>query len=214
MAKEIGNWSKRSPALLPGKPASDPRVVVAPLLQPGEQLIWHASGRGPHWIGRNIYAAVFLPVWLALMSYGFTTSILKGEISGLMIVYIIVVAGGVTIGVGWGIVHAVVSPSHDSYGLTDRRVIVVSQFLGRRERSYDDASIRVLRIRDGATGDITFWTQPSRYVNRAWAIVGIDNPRQVAELIKATLRLDLPVTDGKKPKEKLYIPPLEPRRPD
>lgn len=214
MAKEIGNWSKPSSALLPGRPASDSGAVVAPLLQPGEQLIWRASGRGPHWIDRNIYAAVFLPVWLALMSYVFTTSILKGEISSLMIVYIIVIAGGVTIGVGWDVVHAVVSPSHDAYGLTDRRVIVVSQFLGRRERSYDAASMKVLRIRDGATGDIAFWTQPSRYVNRAWAIVGIGNPRQVAELIKATLRLDLPVSDGNKPKEKLYIPPLESRWPD
>lgn len=200
--------------MLPGRRASDSRAVITPLLQPGEQLIWHASGRGPHWIGRNIYAAVFLPVWLALMSYGFTTSILKGEISGLMIAYVTVIAVGVTISLGWGIVHAVFSPSHDSYGLTDRRVIVVSQFLVRRERSYDAASIKVLRIRDSATGDITFWTQPSHYVNRAWAIVGIGNPRQVAELIKATLRLDLPVTDGKKPKEKLYIPPLEPRQPD
>lgn len=214
MTKEIGNWSKPSPALLPGRRASDSRAVITPLLQPGEQLIWHASGRGPHWIGRNIYAAVFLPVWLALMSYGFATSILKGEISGLMIAYVTVIAVGVTISLGWGIVHAVFSPSHDSYGLTDRRVIVVSQFLVRRERSYDAASIKVLRIRDSATGDITFWTQPSRYVNRAWAIVGISNPRQVADLIKATLRLDLPVTDGKKPKEKLYIPPLEPLQPD
>jgi hypothetical protein len=214
LPKEIGSWGKPPPASPSGKPATDSNALITPLLQPGEQLIWHANGRGPHWIGRNIYAAVFLPVWLALISYGLATSILKGEISSLMIVYVIVITVGVTIGVGWGIVHAIFSPSHDAYGLTDRRVIVVSQFLGRRERSYDASRIKVLRIRDGATGDITFWTQPSRYVNRAWAIVGVSNPRQIADLIRTTLKLDLPITDGVKPKEKLYIPPLDPRRPD
>ncbi|MFT3725858.1 MAG: hypothetical protein QM773_20025 [Hyphomonadaceae bacterium] len=214
MAREIGNWSKPSPAAPSRAAVNDSRAVIAPLLQPGEQLIWHANGRGPHWTPHNILHAVFVPSVLIVFIYLMVSSTLAGKTPPGMVAYFAVIITGITIGLGWGIAHAVFSPSRDCYGLTDRRVIVVERFARRRERSFDAGNIKVLLIRDGATGDVTFWTQPRNYVNRAWAIVGIDNPRQIAELIKATLKLDLPVTDGVKSKEKLYIPPLEPRRPD
>ena len=213
MAKEIGDWGKASPGAPAGKQPTDSRAVITQLLQPGEQLIWHANGRGPHWTSHNIFHAIIAPGVLIALTYGVVTSTLAGKTPPGMAAYFALIITGVAIGMGWGILHAIFSPSRDCYGLTDRRVIVVERFARRRERTFDASNIKVLRIRDGATGDITFWTQPRKYVNRAWAIIGIDNPRQIAELIKTTLKLAPPVTDGVKQKEKLYIPPFEPRRP-
>ena len=56
MAKEIGDWGKPQRAA----PRNDARAVIEKLLKPGEKLLWHANGRGPHWTHNNIYSALFL----------------------------------------------------------------------------------------------------------------------------------------------------------
>lgn len=130
-----------------------------------------------------------------------------------MLFYVSMVVTCVTIVLGGAIGHAVLSPGRDCYGLTNRRVIIVGRFLARRERTFDASNIKVLLTRGSATGDIAFSTPNPRYVNRFWAIVGVDDPRGVADLIRTTLALEIPVKDARKSREKLYIPPPDPRPP-
>ena len=186
----------------------DAGVTITRLLEPGETLIWSANGRGPHWTLHNLFGLAFIGVMTAVFTIGIVRSANDGETSGWMLFF----AGGTSALVMTiltaGLMHAVFSPDFDCYGLTERRVIVVWRYWPGRVRSFTASNIHVLRIRGGKTGDITFWKQSSRYVNRAWAIVGIDDPLATANLIRSTLRLSLPIDDLKREN---YIPPIEPR---
>lgn len=188
----------------------DAREVIAPLLEPGETLLWHANGRGPHWIPHNIFGLIFASVCAAMLAGAATLSFINGEASVGLLVYGLVITAGVTIILVSTLIHAIFSPGRDCYGLTDRRVIVVWRSWPARTRSYSASNISAFRLRDGKTGDIAFWTQPKRFVNRSWAIVGIDEPRRIADLIKTSLRLDLPLEIVN---PSLRIPPLKPRTP-
>lgn len=206
MAKEIRDWGKPQQAA----PHHDAHAVIEKLLKPGEKLLWHANGRGPHWTPNNIYSALFVGAFIPFFGLLLMQSVGNGKIGGWMLAYTIAIFSIAIIVLGLAIFYAIVSPSHDCYGLTDRRVIVVRRYWSRRERSYTSDNIRNLRVRNGATGDIGFWKQDTGYVNRAWEIVGVDGPMELAVRIKATLGLTLPIEEVDVPP---YIPPVTPRKP-
>ena len=135
---------------------------------------------------------------------------MSGKTTGYLLAYALAIFSIAGVVLLLAIFYAIVSPSHDCYGLTDRRVIVVRRFWTRRERSYTADNIRNLRVRNGATGDIGFWKEDAGYVNRAWEIVGVDGPMELAARIKTTLRLALPIEDVD---VNPHIPPVTPRKP-
>lgn len=206
MAKNIGDWEKSQKAA----PRNDARLVIENLLQPGETLLWCANGRGPHWISQNIRNALFVGAFIGFFGYLLPQAVTSGKNGPWVLGFALILFSAVSLIMVLAVFYAIVSPSHDCYALTDQRVIVVRRFWFPRIRSYAATSIQNLRVRGGPTGDIGFWKHNPRYVNRAWEIVGVDSPMELAAQIKATLGLTLPIEDVDVGP---HIPPLEPRQP-
>jgi hypothetical protein len=181
------------------------------LLEPGETLVWTARGRGPHICFHTLFALAFLllfvPAWLG----GLTLAVLKATSGSWMAAYAFV-QGLIVCGLlSYIAVRAFLAPSLDRYGLSNRGIIIVERYWPFAVRRYGPSDLDFIKLFDvPGRGEIRFRKGQPRSAMRLCALVGIERPREVAELIRSTLRPDLSLEDGR---AAYPVPPLEPRAP-
>ena len=202
MAKTVGSWGKPAKT---GKQPTDARAVIGAHLQPGEQLLWHARGSGLNANAGNIYLFVFLVFWCSTAYAGIIRAALQGDQNPVVMIYALLISTTVIVLLGGLGLRSLLAPAHETYGLTDRRVIIVRNIFPRHTTSYPGKDLdfilpgrREVRL-----------SKLKRGVFHPIALIGIERPAEIAELIRTTLRPDLKL--GQDPE--LQVPPLEPRRP-
>jgi hypothetical protein len=215
VAKTIGEWGK--PSTQATKPAgnspkrappqrTDSRAIIEARLQPGEKLLWHGRGSGLNVTAGNVYALGFLAIWSAFAFTGLVRAILQNDQDPWLLAYILVIFIAVAVLLGGLALRSLFAPAHETYGVTDRRVIIFRNIYPRHTTSYPGKDLDF--ILPGAR-NVRLCKQ-KRGAFHPIALIGIERPAEIAELIRTTLRPDL--KPGEDP-DMRGIPPLEPRRP-
>jgi hypothetical protein len=214
MVKEIGNWGKQQAR---GRRADDSRTIIEPLLETGETLVWTARSRGQDTSSHAIYALAFSPVFVSIVALVIFVNgdpldwTWNAKLIGVEPVYglgLLVIVIGLLFTVA---LRSFLAPSYDRYGLTDRRLIIAERIWFSHNRSFMPDQIHILEVRGSdESGSVRFAPQKFGRANRQYALIGIERPAAVAELIRSTLKSDLTV---KRLPGEHHIPLLEPRQP-
>jgi hypothetical protein len=188
--------SRKSAAAIPsGADGLHPHIHS--MLEAGEAIVWAGRPeprRLARWSLLGIAPFALAGLWmvgvLVLPPYA-RTDVLNG-IGAAMWVTIVVFVGG----------RMITQPLHEIFVLTDRRIMMIdprppatgSTFSADGSRGWLIRHIRVFGSR--GNGDIEFRTILNATNSpRPWRIRRIPRPLETAELIKSTLRLDLPIED-------------------
>lgn len=193
MAKEIGNWGKvaRSSTLGTARTAAD---LIRDRLQPGEKLIWSARALGRSDPLQDFGAADWLFTGFSVLGAVAALSsewmsIFRLVLLGVSIALALVVA----IRAGFMFLPKV-------YALTNRRVVVFHRFIKFEDSIAGDEIEKIsVNERRSGLGDIVLRSsRPGEIrlalVTRGAELIGVENPRHAAELIRATLAPALEVT--------------------
>lgn len=158
----------------------------------GEETVWEGHYSGRNFIGRMIFGGVLVAAWVVLLVYIWSSSQGNGGGGGLFWS----IAGAVVVMLYWANLGYRFLRAHRGhhYRITNRRVFVTTGFFQRRVDQLELIRIKDVYIQQSMIGD---WlgignvvlisseqTLPKAY------LLGIDEPRQIMDLIWHHMRLE------------------------
>lgn len=188
---------KQLPERIEAAPAFNPEFMR--WFAPGERVIWYGRSRGFNFTSQQflilaIYLAVgAIPTWVWFFNTDADQRLVKDIAFG-------------AIGIVWllGLTHAwwkqVTAPFLAEAVLTDRRLYVRKGVFRRKVRRYggarDTISYRIRLLRLTGKQDRALLKLRGFMANTTGPVMlRVENAQAVAELIKATLHLDVPIRD-------------------
>lgn len=178
--------------------------VVRDAMFPDERIVWMQRGHGMRW--PLMYTG---PLVLCVFVTGTLLCLIAQGSPGL---FVITVFGLLFAAPFWAIslLRPIVSPAFEYYVLTDERLLHCTQLITRSTwalipgdpEGTDDLAVKYICISGSpARGWIVLRHEPQR-VRELWprrnhpaSLVGVDQPLEVARLIKSTLKLPFEIED-------------------
>jgi hypothetical protein len=193
----LQNPDRQLPARIDAPPAFNPEFMR--WFAPGERVIWYGRSKGFNFTSQQfvvlaIYAAIAaLPTWVWFFNTDPDQRLVKDIAFGVIaIVWLL------------GLIHAwwkqVTAPFLAEAVLTDRRLYVRKGVFRRKIRRYggarDKISYRIRLLRLTGRQDRALLKLRGFMANTTGPVMlRVENPEHVAELIKSTLHLEVPIRD-------------------